>query len=169
MRLIKALLAFLFFSVTLFAQVEQDSSSIVQKADTSLFVMQKSPWGAVGRSALLPGWGQIYNESYWKVPIFLGAFGGFLYGWSFYNDQYWKYAGLYQDSITESNPNGDSGLRQDRDFYRDERDTFMIYLVLTYFLNLVDAYVDAHLFDFDVSENFQINSKQLNMRFYFNR
>ena len=40
-----------------------------------------------------------------------------------------------------------------REFYRDNRDVYLFYLVLAYFLNIVDAYVDAHLFDFDVSED----------------
>ncbi len=146
---------------------QESGDTLKTVPDDSVFVMTKSPWGAVLRSAIVPGWGQIYNESYWKAPIFWAALGGFIYGWNFYDDLYDKYSALYSESI-----NGDSGdnsyLRQ-RDFYRDQRDLMSVYIGLTYLLNLIDAYVDAHLFDFDVGENLQIRTPEIRMRYYFNR
>ena len=44
-----------------------------------------------------------------------------------------------------------------REFYRDQRDNFIIYSVILYVVNLIDAYVDAQLYDFDVSEKIKIS------------
>jgi hypothetical protein len=122
--------------------------------------MQKSPWGAVGRSAILPGWGQFYNESYWKIPIIWGLGAWFVYGWVQNNDDYKSNRDLYNETGTEL-------YRQRRDFYRDQRDNFTIYLVLLYLLNLVDAYVDAHLFDFSIEESNALPTTNLRLKVYF--
>ncbi len=122
--------------------------------------MQKSAWGAVARSAILPGWGQIYNESYWKAPVIWGVIGWLVYAYVDNNNNYLDYKNLYAQTETP--------LYLDyRNFYRDQRDEFAIYLALTYLLNLVDAYVDAHLFDFSVSENYFSRTKMLNIRVNF--
>jgi len=140
------------------------SQDTLNVADTTkanqTFVMQKSPWGAVIRSAVFPGWGQIYNESYWKAPVVWGVMGWFVYNWIDNNNKYIDYKNLYINT-------NQSKARDYRDFYRDQRDQFAIYIVLTYFLNLVDAYVDAHLFDFSVDENYLTKTKMINVRFHF--
>lgn len=128
--------------------------------EVQTFEMQKSPWGAVARSAIFPGWGQIYNESYWKAPVVWGVMGWFVYNWIDNNNKYIDYKNLYLQ--TNNALTGDY-----RDFYRDQRDEFAIYIVLTYFLNLVDAYVDAHLFDFSVDENYMTKTKMINVRINF--
>ena len=137
----------------------QESSEESPAPDT-VFVMQKSPWGAVARSAVVPGLGQFYNESYWKIPVIWGVGALFISGWvynnNFYND--------YKDLFIETGNNNDKSYR---DFYRDQRDNFTIYLILLYLLNLVDAYVDAHLYDFTVEEDFFTGSSRFNFRFYF--
>lgn len=141
---------------------QQDSTAILDtnSVNSNIFVMQKSPWGAVARSAIIPGWGQIYNESYWKAPVVWGIMGWFVYAWVDNNNKYLNYKDLYVQ-------NGGSLNLEYRNFYRDQRDEFAIYIVLTYFLNLVDAYVDAQLFDFNVSENNLIGTKMLNVRVNF--
>jgi hypothetical protein len=121
------------------------------KNDT-VFVMQKSAWGAVLRSAVLPGWGQIYNQSYWKAPIVWGIGTWLVYNWIQNNNSYNTYKSLFLKYPT-SNPQ-DPNLVY-RNFYRDQRDLFTIYMAITYLLQLIDAYVDAHLFDFTVQENYQ--------------
>jgi hypothetical protein len=152
--------AFIFLiNFSLFSQ--QDSTAIQDSISNSdAFVMQKSPWGAVLRSAIVPGLGQIYNESYWKAPVVWGFMGYFVYVWIDNNNNYIDYKDLYRLS-------GKSLDREYRDFYRDQRDEFAIYIVLTYMLNLVDAYVDAHLFDFSVNENYMTHTKMLNLRINF--
>ena len=154
------ILSFIFLlEFSLFAQ--QDTTAIPDTTTNSdIFVMQKSPWGAVARSAILPGWGQIYNESYWKAPVVWGIMGWFVYAWIDNNNKYIDNKDLYIQTGTT--------LSKDyRDFYRDQRDEFAIYIVLSYFLNLVDAYVDAHLFDFSVNENYMTGNKMLNIRVKF--
>jgi len=124
------------------------------------FVMQKSPWGAVARSAVVPGLGQFYNESYWKIPVIWGVGALFISGWVYNNNLYKDYKDLFIET-------GNNTYLNYRDFYRDQRDNFTIYLVLLYMLNLVDAYVGAHLYDFTVEEDFITGSTRANFRFYF--
>jgi hypothetical protein len=126
--------------------------------------MQKSPWGAVLRSAVVPGFGQYYNESYWKIPIVWGILGYYGWIWVEQNNEYNDYRELYSASITTDNPSGNSQLKSNRDFFRNQRDEFAVYFGLAYFLNLVDAYVDAHLFDFDVTVDVYTKQPQLNIR-----
>jgi hypothetical protein len=137
----------------------QDSSEEFSPSDTT-FVMKKSPWGAVLRSAVIPGLGQFYNESYWKIPVIWGVGALFISGWVYNND-------LYQDNKNLFIDTGDQLYLRNRDFYRDQRDNFTIYLVILYLLNLVDAYVDAHLYDFTVEEDFITGASKVNFRFYF--
>ena len=133
------------------AQVQPlDSNSV--KIDTSKFVMKKSAMGAVLRSAVIPGLGQYYNESYWKIPIVLGFLGWFAYNWNSNNNSYMNYRDLYNESLNQ-NSAGNSTYLSNREFYKDQRDLFAVFFGLAYLLNLIDAYVDAHLFDFDVSHN----------------
>ncbi len=151
-------LIIILYSVS-FAQ--QDSLRENQNPNDSVFVMQKSPWGAVLRSAIIPGWGQIYNESYLKAPVIWGIGAALVYGWIYYNKDYKYYKNLYIQ-----NPQIGIYQRQ-RDFYRDQRDLFSIYLGLAYLLNMVDAYVDAQLFDFTVQPNNHTNSPMLSLRIKF--
>lgn len=133
-----------------------------QDADT-LKIEQKSPWNAVVKSTILPGLGQIYNESYWKVPIIWGFVGWFGYNWWLNDKQYKEYRNLYQLSIEQGQEN--FLYKKIREFYRDQRDLFAIYLGLTYFLNIVDAYVDANLFNFELlTKN---NEIKLNIKYNF--
>ncbi|MBK8551940.1 MAG: hypothetical protein IPL53_13070 [Ignavibacteria bacterium] len=124
--------------------------------------MKKSPWKAVALSAVLPGAGQFYNESYWKIPVIAGLGGYFVYEWIQNNNQYLDYKELYQNSQTPENPTGNLQLQSLREFYRDQRDNFIIYSLILYVVNLLDAYVDAQLFDFDVSDsiNFGVMKKE---------
>ena len=152
MTLLKRILIILLFSFSV-ALGQTNNKSV----SDSGFVMTKSPMGALLRSAILPGWGQFYNESYWKIPIVWGVSGWFVYMWIDRNNLYNKYRNLYNNSITATS-NGNRQFKILRNFYRDNRDQFAVYFAITYLLNLVDAYVDAHLFDFDVSTN-QITKK----------
>jgi hypothetical protein len=112
---------------------------------------EKSAMGAVLRSAILPSWGQFYNESYWKVPIVLGISGYLIYSMIAEHQNFLDYSDLYDASITEDAPSGDLLLKRYREFYRDNRDTYGWWMLVTYLLQLADAYVDAALFSFDVS------------------
>lgn len=139
-----------------------NSIALSQEVDT-MQIYQKSPWNAVLKSAIMPGLGQIYNKAYWKVPIIWGFIGWFGYNVWQNNQQYKEYKNLYQISIEQGQEN--FIYKRIREFYRDQRDLFAIYLGLTYFFNLVDAYVDAHLFNFELlTKN---NEFRLNFRYNF--
>jgi len=160
------ILLIFFFVNFAFAEVQSDSLANSKKNEIdSTFVMTKSPWGAVGRSAIIPGWGQYYNEAYWKIPVVWGVLGWFTYLYVENNKLYKEYGDLYSKSLEYGL--GNEQYRSARNTYRNERDKYALVLGLSYLLNLVDAYVDAHMFDFDVSENPITKDPQLNMHFKF--
>ena len=143
-----AFLIVLIASSTTYGQV-LDSSV---RPDTGKFHMQKSPWLALGLSAVVPGAGQVYLGQWYKVPFIAAGIGGCLAGAFVQNNRY-MYTG---DSVRHQLERGDTltSLRyeQAREFYRDDRDKFYIYAALFYLANLLDAYIAAHLYDFDVSD-----------------
>ncbi len=117
----------------------------------------KSTTVALLASMIVPGAGQIYNGAYWKAPIVWGLGYYFI---SIYNQQnrlYVDYRKQYIASLAV-NPSGDANLKSNRDFYRGQRDTFGWYVAITYIVNLLDAYVDASLYNFEVSPNLQPTS-----------
>jgi hypothetical protein len=124
----------------------------------TLFHPTKSPGKAMLLSAILPGAGQFYNESYWKVPIVVG-FGVYLvYNWIDNNKLYKDYRDRYKESLATNPPNGDETLLTNREFYKDQRDSFTWYLLIWYFVTLADAYVDASLYDFNVSGDLSLQT-----------
>jgi hypothetical protein len=113
-------------------------------------------------SAILPGLGQAYNNKYWKLPIIYGAFGTIGYFISWNNNKYQQYRNAYllkisfpleelDDplAINISEDNLQSGL----DYYRRNRDLLMILLVGVYLIQVLDAHIDAHLMEFDVTDD----------------
>jgi len=121
-----------------------------------------SPHKAAMYSALVPGLGQIYNERYWKLPIIYGAAGVLIYAFDFNNDRYNRYKNAYADmdagKITsfEGFTDKDVLLRL-KDNYRRNCDLNVIIMAGVYLLNVVDATVDAHLFDYDISDDLSLN------------
>jgi len=129
----------------------------VLKDSLITFKMRKNPWKAVMYSAILPGLGQFYNESYWKIPV-VAVVGGYLgYVIIKNHSRFLDYRDLYESSQTESNPDGDLRLKEFREFYRNQRDQFLLYFTFFYVITAVDAYVDANLFDFDVSDYMRVS------------
>ncbi|MCZ7556829.1 MAG: DUF5683 domain-containing protein [Bacteroidia bacterium] len=112
----------------------------------------KSPLGAVLRSAILPGLGQFYNEAYWKVPVVLGLTGFLIYGVVTEHATYTDYRDQYDASITTDVPSGNLRLKLFREFYRDRRDTYAWWLLIAYLFQIADAFVDAHLYSFDIGD-----------------
>lgn len=122
-----------------------------QKKHVDNFKMKKDPWLAVLFS-IIPGGGQFYNESYWKVPILLGLCSYFAYSYYDENQKFKSYRDQYNASIEQYPPDGDLNLKALREFYRNQRNDFTWYFITVYFIGFVDAYVDAHLFDFDIRD-----------------
>jgi hypothetical protein len=118
---------------------------------------KKSPGTAMLLSAIFPGVGQAYNESYWKVPLVSGLGIYFVSEWLTNNRRYLDAKNQYSASIqydsTGAPTGGNNDLLRVRDFYRSQRDSYLWYFVILYVLNIADAYVDASLFDFDVGNS----------------
>lgn len=122
------------------------------------------PKKAVRRSAIIPGWGQVYNGSAWKVPIIYAGFGTFTGFFIYWNGQYRTSRDLYICALDPNCSTGDDfrdpeTYRSDREFYRRYRDLQVILGAVWYTLNLVDAMVEAHLKDFDVSDDLSMKIK----------
>ncbi len=142
--------------------VGSDSTGTTRKKDGYVpFEMKKNALLAVGLSFFVPGAGQIYDEAYWKAPVIWGLGGYWVYQWSTLNKSYKEYSDQYNQSIIDYPlSDGDNGLKGQRDFYHEERDKFAWYLGVLYFLNVVDAYVGANLYDFEVSPDLGPNPTQ---------
>jgi len=154
------------------AQVISGDSVLVVGSD-------HSPKGALRRGAMLPGWGQIYNRQYIKLPFVYGAIGGLLYSAFTSHDDYILYREAFQykafqeqvDSgqisenpkigflssyeaiATEFGTVSSRPLENRRNNLRRSRDLSLIGVGLVYSLAMLDAYVSAHLLDFDVGDN----------------
>jgi len=105
-------------------------------------------------SAVLPGAGQIYAHRYYTIPLIWG-FGAYFTSIAIKaNDHYLMYQKKFAESVVLDTAKhaGDAYMMSTRDFYRNQRDEYFVYLALTYFLNIIDAYVGATLYDFDVSD-----------------
>jgi hypothetical protein len=116
--------------------------------------MTKSPVLALALS-LVPGLGQMYVESYWKVPILFGGFATAV-GFTYYNSiQFAKANDLYNAIDSTSTIGTRDILLRQREIYRDLRDVSIVAIVGVIGIAAIDAYVGAHLFDFDVSDEFK--------------
>jgi hypothetical protein len=157
-----------------------DTSVIKTKSGKDSVVVKKkvhSPRKATIRSIIIPGWGQIYNKKYWKVPIVYGAIGFpaylFTYNRKWYNKT--KYAlsivannrytgGNAADSLGKVDPKlkvlveqKDLGsLVNYRNEFRQDMDYAILFTILMWGLNVVDATVDGHLKGFDVGNELSL-------------
>ena len=120
-----------------------------------------SPTAALFSSALLPGLGQLYTEMYWKIPVIYGA-GVFLVSQFMRMDQLYRRFDKALTYLVDERPETIDEFegkrsRQDieyfRDYYRRNRDLSLLGISLLYFLNVVDAYVGAHLYYWNVDSN----------------
>ncbi len=173
-RLFVGLLLILFFTTGFCAYSQKNAADSLEIKKPTI---KHSPRKATIYSAILPGLGQIYNKKYWKVPLVYGGFVTFGYFINFNNDLYVKYKHAYSDIIDED-PNTNSfknldvnpiyfeddkiiqfkaTLKNAKDNARRNRDLVIISTVAFYAANIIDASVDAHFFNFDISENLAIN------------
>jgi hypothetical protein len=135
-----------------------------------------SPKRAMWLAIVVPGAGQIYNRKYWKLPIFYGGFLGCYYAMRWNNMMYRDYSQGYIDlndgnletqsynqfmhlgmTIDESKPADvqrfSTKFKKRKDYYRRYRDMRAFILIGVYALSVIDAYVDASLSEFDISED----------------
>ena len=109
----------------------------------------------MGLSAAVPGAGQFYNGDYWKIPVIIGIGANWAHEWNTLNNDYRYFRDKYESSL----PYGNSTYKSNREFYRDERDRFAWYIGALYFINILDAYVGAHLYDFDVGPSLSLRGR----------
>jgi len=149
---------------------EGDSYTLV--ADSTLLdedsikePVTKNPKLAGWLSFAVPGAGQIYNGQYWKVPVIYGGFGTLIYVSQFYNVRYKQLKNDERYLLAQMN--GDStytgisfyGLTTENDIvrymrkYRRYRDLCYLGMFLVYMMNIFDAVVDAHLYDYNVTDD----------------
>lgn len=130
--------------------VADDDSLHISKQDSTRRVnvdeMDHSPQRAMFYSLVLPGLGQAYNRKYFKIPFVYGALGGVSY-WIYYNTQGYRAASdMYAEDQSTTN---ERFLR----LWRRNLELSYITLAGAYALQVLDAYVDAHLFYWDVSQD----------------
>ena len=160
---------------TAFAQLQKDSvvkkTTITKKEklydSTGKEIKVFNPRTATIRSAILPGWGQIYNKKYWKLPLVYGALGTTA-GIFFYNVKTYRLlrlAFLYKtskDSLDDKliDPQFSkldaSSIKLYRNSFRQNVDYSVIFFIVFWGLNVVDATVDAQLKAFDVNDNISL-------------
>ena len=158
---------FLPFQAT-FCQVKKDSAVKVEKRITDT-IKAFNPRIATIRSAIIPGWGQIYNKKYWKLPLVYGALGTTA-GIFFYNIK--NYNLLKKAYIIISNNPADvalidpqfrklnaSSIKTYRNAFRQNVDYSVIFFIIFWGLNVMDATVDAQLKAFDVNDNLSLKFK----------
>ena len=149
----------------------------------------KATWLAL----IIPGGGQIYNKKFWKLPIVYGGFVGCLYAYNWNGQMYKDYRQAYLD-IMDSDPNTDSFkdffrpgfnyeanmdylkkvFKRRKDLYRRWRDMSIFAFIGVYAVSVIDAYVDAQLSSFDITEDInlsiepqRIQSRELNDGGYY--
>nr|MBR6145478.1 hypothetical protein [Paludibacteraceae bacterium] len=163
----------------------QDSAAVVlSHRDSVRLYWKPDAMRAVWMGAIIPGYGQIYNRSYWKLPIVYGAFFGCAYAITWTNGMYTDYKTAYRDILTDRDngtrsedpdksyiailPDGytisrvggfdtwTTTLSNQQNRYRRYRDLSIVAAVAVYALSLIDAYVDAQLFDYDISDDLSL-------------
>jgi hypothetical protein len=170
---------------SLYSPPELDSDSPISPVSPILRSFKPNPNKAILYSAIFPGLGQIYNRKYWKVPFVYGGFMGFSYAvmWNnknlqdctvAYKDltydmanyaderenwhQSWQnFLSAGVDPASRFNENFKTQLKRWRDYYRRNRDLSIILTAGFYLICMADAYVDAQLFDFDISPDLSLH------------
>jgi len=167
------LILFVTTGFSVYSQQSVNDSITVKKPE-----VVHSPRRATIYSAVLPGLGQIYNRKYWKVPIVYGGFITLGYFINNNNEVYMTYKQAYAD-ILDNDPNTKSyenlksvaagwllpekktqlteKLKGAKDQWRRYRDMVVIGTAVFYAVNIIDASVDAHFFNFDISDDLTIN------------
>ena len=127
-------------------------------------------------ACIFPGAGQIYNRSYWKVPFVIGGFASMIYCIDWNNRGYQRFKKAYAlladyEQHPELYPDGPTDefhgrysadfIRNLRNNYRRNRDLCIIITGALYILQIVDAHVDAHLKDYDISDDLSMNLEPL--------
>ena len=159
-KLISILIFFLFCgNLNVFAQ--EELKIVVQDSIQDNEINPLAPAKAAFFSAILPGLGQAYNKKYWKIPIVYIALGSGVAIYADNNKKYHMYRDEYKKRLNGTNDESENNrlsnfteaqLVSAQKQFQKNRDISMIVTVGLYILNIVDANVDAHLLQFNVSD-----------------
>ena len=121
------------------------------------------PAKAAFYSAVLPGLGQVYNKRYWKLPLIYGGIGASIYYYDLNNKNFKRYRNAYKRRLTGFTDDEFQDVIFDNDrlidginFYKQYRDQSMLFIIGTYFLNILDANIDAHLKQYNINQNLSL-------------
>ncbi|RZJ67119.1 MAG: hypothetical protein EOO50_07305 [Flavobacterium sp.] len=119
------------------------------------------PAKAAFYSAVLPGLGQVYNKRYWKVPLVYAAMGTSVYFYADANTKYKSYRDAYKRRLAGYDDDqydylDDERLISAQRFYKKNREYSILFVAAFYILNIVDANIDAHLKQFNVSDDLSL-------------
>src|SRR5690606_32517970 len=120
-----------------------------------------SPSKAAFYSAVLPGLGQYYNKSYWKIPVVYGGMATSLYFYidnsKIYNRARNEYKLRLRGVEKTDNPKVGSYTQAQlisvQKSAQRNKDLSLFITIGIYVLNIIDANVDAHLQQFNVDED----------------
>ncbi len=150
------------------------SKDSIKKNTPDSLIKKHDPRKATRRSAMIPGWGQAYNREYWKIPLVYGALaiptGLFFYNNNWYTKTKFAYEAKYKAEVYKDSSNyaaidpqlvglSSASLQSYRNTFRRDRDYSILFFLLAWGLNVVDATVFGHLKDFDVSSDLSMNVK----------
>ena len=154
----------IFFLITLLSFVTLLNAQIKEQK-----THKHSPKAATLQYAILPGLGQVYNKKYWKLPFIYAGLGTFIYFAIDNNKKVSEYNTIINDRLNGNttykefkhiglNTNqlasiSDAGLASNKNSYRRNMELSIIGGILIYAINVIDANVDAHLMEFDVSDD----------------
>ncbi len=153
------------------ADTQFNANLLNTKKSDSIVFKKHDPRKATLRSAILPGWGQIYNkEPWWRVTLVYGAI-AIPTGFYIYNNTWYQKTRKAYDIVAnkdtarfgEIDAKLQSLNERSLQFYRNEfrrnRDFSLLWILLTWGLNVVDATVYGHLKGFDVSDKLSVQVK----------
>ena len=160
---IHRILACILFTGMLFMAASKTYSQEPDSVSVNDTLKKHNPRKAWLYSLFVPGLGQVYNQKYWKVPIIYGAGGALAYLVVFNQDKYKKFREAYDQGDTGELVFIDGSyyeyeiLERGRDYYRRNRDLSALGTAAVYFLNVIDAMIDAHFFYYDVSDDLSLH------------
>ncbi|HQW11291.1 MAG TPA: DUF5683 domain-containing protein [Saprospiraceae bacterium] len=139
--------------------IRSDTQKVITNSGADL----RGPRQALVRSLILPGLGQAYNKRYWKIPIVYGALAGMTAVAIWNRNNYREFAGYYRNSIDGIPHPYDrypaQSLKSIRDGYRQNMELSWIGVGAIYLLQALEAYVNAHLKTFNVSDDISLKIK----------
>ena len=160
----------IFLLSSLYCFSQKDTTNVVvkeKKLSSNNIYNPLSPSKAAFYSAVFPGGGQAYNKKYWKVPLAWAAVGIPTYFYLNNNSEYKRYRKAYKlrktglvDEFTLDDGTeliSLTGLERAQKTLRGNRDLSLLVVIIGYVLQIVEASVNAHLLQFDASDNITVN------------